>query len=330
MYCLSHKKGAMVLVSEDLVDPPHVEAEKTSVAPTAVDSKKMKARPPPTTADHKETKKARRTKKAEQESGTRADGRAGEQRVKSAGGGGKTAGKTAVKRSVKVPAEGGPRSRADALSSSPAAATTSATSGKEQEDTAAAAASAVQARPTPPPASTNRLADTSGMSPSVEFLVLRQAREAAKKEAEASGGRRPRAPSRRALEASGRMKDEGAQWMSREKKAEQARAMKELREQRRQYRAAGLGVGVVVEAYVANEMAAATATGNGAVAGGGRGGGGAEALPAAQEEPGWRKVSPALLAALPPRLSKEKGEVAPAAGEMRGKLAGPTAAANSA
>ncbi|CBJ26691.1 expressed unknown protein [Ectocarpus siliculosus] len=88
----------------------------------------------------------------------------------------------------------------------------------------------------PPSSPNNRLADSSGMAPSVEFLVLRQAREDAKTEAEASGlGRRPRAPSRRALEAAGRLKGTGAQWMSREKKAEDLRVKAELRQQRKQY-----------------------------------------------------------------------------------------------
>eukprot|EP00903_Cladosiphon_okamuranus_P007080 g6880.t1 len=329
VYCFSHKKGAMVLVSEDASDTPEIEGKKTSVAPTAVKSKGMKARPPPTRAGPKEPKKARRTPKDEHEGGRRADGRDGEQGVKN-GGDRKAAGRAAVaKKSVKAAAVGGSRSKIDPPSSSPSAVTTPTTPENEKET----AATAVQTRPPPPPpppASTNRLADKSGMSPSGEFLVLKKAREAAKREAEASGGgRRPRAPSRRALEASGRMQDEGLQWMSREKKAEEARAKKELREQRRQYRAAGLSVGVVIEAYVANGTAAAAGTGGGAVGGGGNGAGGGAALTPTHDESGWRKVSPALLIALPPPKKKE-GEVPAVAGEMPGNLAGSTAAANSA
>eukprot|EP00903_Cladosiphon_okamuranus_P007064 g6866.t1 len=326
VYCSFHKKGAMVLISEDASDTPEVEGKKTSVALTAVKSKGIKARPPPTAAGLKKAKKARRIPKDEQEGGRRADGRDGEQGVKN-GGDGKAAGRAAVaKKSVKAAAVGGSRSKMDPPSSSPSAVTTPTTPENEKET----AATAVQTRPPPPPpASTNRLADKSGMSPSGEFLVLKKAREAAKREAEASGGgRRPRAPSRRALEASGRMQDEGLQWMSREKKAEEARAKKELREQRRQYRAAGLSVGVVVEAYVANGTAAATGTGSGAVDGGGSGDRGVAGLTPAHDESGWRKVSPALLTALLP--PKKEGEVAAVAGEMPGNLAGSTAAANSA
>eukprot|EP00752_Nemacystus_decipiens_P011254 g10002.t1 len=319
VYCFSHKKAAMELISEDALDAPPNEAGKASVAPATVDGKKMKARPPPPTAaaDRTDAKKARRTVKVEIAGGQ-------EQRVKN-GGDSKAAGRAAVKGAVKAAAAGGSRGKVDSSSSSPPAATAPAITEDEEERTTASAT--VQPHP---PSSVKRLADTSGMSPSGEFLVLKQAREAAKKEAEASGGgRRARAPSRRALEASGRMKDEGAQWMTREKKAEQARVKKELREQRRQYRAAGLSVGVVVEAYVANGTAAATGTGDGAVGGGGGEGGGVGWPGPAHGEPGWRKVSPALLNALPPPLRRQ-GKAAPVAGEMPGTLAGSTAAANSA
>lgn len=318
----------MVLVSEDALDTAPNEGTNTSAAPAAVESKKVKARPPPTAAaDRKEAKKARRTPTVDEEGVARADGRDGEQRVKKDGDG-NAAGSAAMKGGVKAAAVGDSRSKADSSSSSPPAATTPRTTENEEEKSTAAAP--MQPPPPSPAPSTNRLADTSGMSPSVELLVLKQAREAAKREAEASGsGRRPRAPSRRALEASGRMKDEGAQWMTREKKAEQARAQKELREQRRQYRAAGLSVGVVVEAYVANGTAAATGTGDGTVGGGGSGGGGAGLPDPAHGEPGWQKVSPALLTALPPPL-RGQGKAAPTAGEMPGKLTGSTAAANSA
>ena len=310
----------MLLVPKDALDTAPDEGNKASVAPAAVENKKAKARPPPTAAaDRQEAKRARRTPKVDEEGD--------EQRVNN-GADGKAAGRVEVTGSVEAAAiVGGSRSNEDSSSSSsPPAATTPTTTENEEEKTTAAAT----AKPPPPPPSTNRFTDTSGMSPSVELLVLKQAREAAKKEAEASGGgRRPRAPSRRALEASGRMKDEGAQWMTREKKAEQARAQKELREQRRQYRAAGLSVGVVVEAYVASGTAAATGAGDGAVGGGGAEGGGVGLPDPAHGEAGWQKVSPALLTALPPPL-RGQGKAAPVRGDMPGKLAGSAAAANSA
>lgn len=103
----------------------------------------------------------------------------------------------------------------------------------------------------PPPAPTNRSTEAAGMAPSAEILLLRQARETAKKEVEATGsGKRPRAPSRRALEASGRMNDQGAQWMTRKQKAEETRVKTELREKRKQSKAAGLKLGVVLEEII--------------------------------------------------------------------------------
>lgn len=146
----------------------------------------------------------------------------------------------------------------------------------------------------PPSPPNNRSTDASGMAPSAEMLLVRQAREAAKKEAETAGsGRRPRAPSRRALEASGRMKDQGAQWMTREKKAEETRVKTELREQRKQCKAAGLKFGVVLEAFVEGTAGAAVI---GADAGGCKGGGeddGGAGPP--RNGAGWHKVSPVLL-----------------------------------
>lgn len=67
---------------------------------------------------------------------------------------------------------------------------------------------------------------------------------------QASGsGRRARAPSRKLLEASGALKDEGAQWMTREIKEADAKVKKELREKRRHFKAAGLKAGEVMEAF---------------------------------------------------------------------------------
>lgn len=117
------------------------------------------------------------------------------------------------------------------------------------------------------------------MAPSVEMRMLREARESARVAAEASGsGRRARAPSRKALEASGKMKNEGVQWMTKDKKNEQARLHRELREQRKAAAAAGLKAGQVIEAFAAP----LTSTGvNGASACGSGG------------VPNWRKLTPA-------------------------------------
>lgn len=87
------------------------------------------------------------------------------------------------------------------------------------------------------------------MAPSVEIRLLQEAREFARAEAEASGsGRRPRAPSRKLLEASGALENQGAQWMTKEIKEADARVKKELREQRKHFKAAGLKAGEVIEA----------------------------------------------------------------------------------
>lgn len=165
-------------------------------------------------------------------------------------------------------------------------------------ESAAAATTMSASRPT------NRSANASGMAPSAEMSLLRQAREEAKKEAEAAGsGRRPRAPSRRALEASGRLKDEGAQWMTLEKKAEQVRINAELREQRKQCKAAGLKYGVVLEAFVAGTAGTAGTmatkaevvggvSGDGSIGGDSRNGGGEKAAESPQFNAEWQKVSP--------------------------------------
>lgn len=141
-----------------------------------------------------------------------------------------------------------------------------------------------------PPAS--RMAEAPGMAPSIEIRLLREARESAKALAAATGsGRRARAPSRKALEASGKMSSEGAQWMTREKKEEQARAKRELKEQRRAAAAAGLKAGHVIEAC-AVPVAGGAEGGEGAGESGDHGAGdrGGTAVPSS---PTWRKLSPA-------------------------------------
>lgn len=87
------------------------------------------------------------------------------------------------------------------------------------------------------------------MAPSIEIRLLQEARESARAEAEASGsGRRPRAPSRKLLEASGALENQGAQWMTKEIKEADARVKKELREQRKHFKAVGLKAREVIEA----------------------------------------------------------------------------------
>ncbi|CAM9098114.1 unnamed protein product [Ectocarpus sp. 4 AP-2014] len=153
------------------------------------------------------------------------------------------------------------------------------------------------AEPNPLSSPNNRLADSAGMAPSVEFLVLRQARENAKMEAEASGlGRRPRAPSRRALEAAGRLKGTGAQWMSREKKAEDLRLKAELRLQRKQYQAAGLKSGVVLEMFIPAATGTEAARDEIEERGGEVREEGGATTPRGSNL-GWQKVSPAALSA---------------------------------
>ncbi|CAM9443265.1 unnamed protein product [Scytosiphon promiscuus] len=174
------------------------------------------------------------------------------------------------------------------------------------------------------------------MAPSTEILSVRQAREAAKKEAEAAGGgKRARAPSRRVLEASGRMTDDGAQWMTREKKEEEAKFNAELREQRKRYRAAGLRFGVVLEAFVPRALtsgATESGEGSGVAAGVGVDGGSGGEAAAPRNGTEWHKVSPALPSApaLQTQTTESSDTTSTSAGEMVGKQATPTAAANSA
>ncbi|CAB1108336.1 unnamed protein product [Ectocarpus sp. CCAP 1310/34] len=96
------------------------------------------------------------------------------------------------------------------------------------------------------------MAEAPGFPPSDEMRLLQEARDSARAAAEASGyGRRARAPSRKFLEASGKIVGESAQWMTREKKEEQARLSLQLKEQRKAAAAAGLKPGEVIEAATA-------------------------------------------------------------------------------
>ncbi|CAN0136645.1 unnamed protein product [Ectocarpus sp. 6 AP-2014] len=284
VYCFSHKKGPMVQLFKEtpaLPDNPgkattgkprsQIPTEPAAAAAASGGAKNPRA---PGNIDRNRAKKVRRGQQ-ETEEDNDADS-SGTHRSKKRRSGGKD--------------------ERDAISSSTVAGenltkTTAKTSAPSLPSPAPAAEANTPSFPN------NRLADSSGMAPSVEFLVLRQAREDAKTEAEASGlGRRPRAPSRRALEAADRLKGTGAQWMSREKKAEDLRLKAELRQQRKQYQAAGLKSGVVLEMFVP----AATGTeaaGDGIEERDGevRGEGGAT-MPRGSN-PGWQKVSPEVLSA---------------------------------
>ncbi|CAB1111462.1 unnamed protein product [Ectocarpus sp. CCAP 1310/34] len=92
-----------------------------------------------------------------------------------------------------------------------------------------------------------RTAGQSALAPSDDMRLLRNARQSAHEEASGSG-RRARVPSRKVLEAAGKMADETAQWMTKEKKEEQARINKKFRAQRKAAVAAGPKIGEVIEA----------------------------------------------------------------------------------
>ncbi|CAN0050050.1 unnamed protein product [Pylaiella littoralis] len=103
--------------------------------------------------------------------------------------------------------------------------------------------------PSPPSRTTEEPRLAPGLAPSGEIRLLRQARESAQETATArSSGRRVRAPSRKLLEASGKMGNESAQWMTKEKKEAEARINKERKERRLAAAAVGLKVGEVIEA----------------------------------------------------------------------------------
>lgn len=133
--------------------------------------------------------------------------------------------------------------------------------------------------PTKGSSSPNRKADGSGLAPSDEMKMLLEARESTRAAGEAgNSGRRPRAPSRKFLEASGKVSDEGAQWMTKKKREEQVREQRELKEQKKAAAAAGLKVGQVLEAAALRANRS-----GGAWGGGGR----------VVSKVVWRKLTPA-------------------------------------
>lgn len=100
-----------------------------------------------------------------------------------------------------------------------------------------------------------------------------------------SGGRRARAPSMKAREAAGLAEEEGAQLMTKERKAEEAKKRSELRQFKAAAAAAGLGKGVVWEALIPDRATPSGSSSNsGAVAVEGS---------AAGVQATWRKLSPA-------------------------------------
>lgn len=143
------------------------------------------------------------------------------------------------------------------------------------------------------------MGDTSGSAPSTEIRLPQSARESARAAANASGGtgRRARAPSLKALEAAGLAKQEGAQWMNKERKEMEMRKLREYKEQRKAAAAAGLGQGVVLEALtitvdddaVGAGCAAAAGAGTALRAGSGSSGDGGSG--GSRET--WRKLTPA-------------------------------------
>ncbi|CAM9324488.1 unnamed protein product [Ectocarpus sp. 12 AP-2014] len=108
-----------------------------------------------------------------------------------------------------------------------------------------------------------------------------------------SGGRRARAPSRKLLEASGRVADEGVQLLTKAKKEEENRIKREMKEQRRAAKSAGLKLGEVIEATAAPLSEEESGSGGGGGGGGSRGSdGGGDAFSAGEGSPSWRKLSP--------------------------------------
>ncbi|CAM9356527.1 unnamed protein product [Ectocarpus fasciculatus] len=247
VYCFSHKKGSMVdLFNKVPAVNNNGETRVTAAAPTEGKKKKQEEKEGKMTAM---TADQRGAKKARRESSINEDNKGATSKD---GGGHRGAKKIRDKKTKVNRGVGASEGSVDSMTTAAAAGTSemsTMSSTAKPPVISTSKAKEPAATMAPPPQPTSRQSE--GMAPSTEMLVLKQAREAARTEAEVNGGgRRPRAPSRRALEASGRLRGEGAQWMTREKKAEQARVKTELREKRKQSREAGLKVGVVLEAIV--------------------------------------------------------------------------------
>eukprot|EP00903_Cladosiphon_okamuranus_P018918 g17400.t1 len=167
--------------------------------------------------------------------------------------------------------------------------------------------------------------------PSEEMRLLLEGRESTRAAREAgNSGRRARLPSRKFLEASGRVVDEGVQWMTKEKREEQAKKKRELKDQKKAAAAAGLQVGQVLE-IAALRLPRGANRGGGAFGSGGR----------AVSKVFWRKLTPAeilRIAGKQPAVDGaglKKGKAADATGgvavstsKQEGETAIPAAAAS--
>lgn len=150
--------------------------------------------------------------------------------------------------------------------------------------------------PLPTPRAEAPALPPSGLAPSDEIRLLQEARESARAAAEASGsGRRPRAPSRKLLEASGKLMCDSIQWMTKEKRDEEARFKQEMREQRKAAAAAGLKFGHRIEAFALSAPVDARGGGNGAgtTSGETANAGAGTGIKAAATGASWRKLTPA-------------------------------------
>lgn len=132
-----------------------------------------------------------------------------------------------------------------------------------------------------------------------------------------SGGRRARAPSRKLLEASGRVADEGVQLLTKAKKEEENRLKREMKEQRRAAKSAGLKLGEVIEA-TAVPLSEESGSGGGGDGGGSRGsGGGSDAFSVGEASPSWRKLSPSDMLRAAQQQQQEEQQPAEAGSKQR-------------
>lgn len=103
-----------------------------------------------------------------------------------------------------------------------------------------------------------RVAGKSDVAPFIEIKLEKAVRTPARAVADASSSnKRARAPSRKLLEASGLLEDDTAQLMTSKIRQVELKRMREFREQRKHFRAAGLKVGEVIQALDLPQPAAA-------------------------------------------------------------------------
>ncbi|CAN0529342.1 unnamed protein product, partial [Ectocarpus sp. 12 AP-2014] len=219
VYCFSHKKGSMVNLSRQApAVNNHEEKRVTATAPTEGKKNKQQKKEQKERKMTSMTADQRGAKKARRESSIKEDNKGATSKDDGGHGGAKKirSNETKVNRGMGA-SEGSVGDIATAAAVGTSEMSTKSPAAKPSvKSTSKANQPADTMAPAPQPTSR----PSEGMAPSVEMLILRQAREAAKTEAEASGGgRRARAPSRRALEASGRLRGDGAQWLKKKKKA---------------------------------------------------------------------------------------------------------------